>query len=181
MDSPSDICVICQDTLGDPASHVKLECGHVLHGQCMVDALTRSLRCPICRFNLSKNTLPNIVFWSYDPPTGIGTSYISRPSYRVGAAPPPVAAPLARASRRLLRTRTSPCALRPTLRARFSVRHGRKGNVPTPEPTSPRRLCFVECLLASCPRVGLRLRSALYIACVLGVVNGQCCACELCV
>ena len=142
MDSPSDICVICQDTLGDPASHVKLECGHVLHGQCMVDALTRSLRCPICRFNLSKNTLPNIVFWSYDPPTGIGTSYISRPSYRVGAAPPPVAAPLARASRRLLRTRTSPCALRPTLRARFSVRHGRKGNVPTPEPTSPRRLCF---------------------------------------
>ena len=49
-----DICVICQDKLGDPASHVKLECGHVFHGQCMVDALTRSLKCPVCRFQLGE-------------------------------------------------------------------------------------------------------------------------------
>ena len=51
-DPLEDICMICQDTLGDPASHVKLECGHVFHGQCMVDALRRSLSCPICRFDL---------------------------------------------------------------------------------------------------------------------------------
>ena len=51
-----DICVICQDQLGDdPASDVKLECGHVFHGQCMVDALTRSLKCPVCRFQLGED------------------------------------------------------------------------------------------------------------------------------
>ena len=42
-------CSICLETLGGASSTVVLPCGHNFHGQCAVDALWYSTRCPLCR------------------------------------------------------------------------------------------------------------------------------------
>lgn len=52
-DAAPDMCAICQESLGDPLEQVTLECGHVFHGKCMVEALIRNTNCPLCRFDLA--------------------------------------------------------------------------------------------------------------------------------
>ena len=42
-----NICVICMEPLGTDT--VNMGCAHHFHGQCLVNHLLRSTRCPICR------------------------------------------------------------------------------------------------------------------------------------
>ena len=48
-DCESNLCSICIMPLSDNDA-VKLTCSHAFHGQCIVDALHRSSKCPLCRF-----------------------------------------------------------------------------------------------------------------------------------
>eukprot|EP00451_Oxyrrhis_marina_P023891 CAMPEP_0204332704 /NCGR_PEP_ID=MMETSP0469-20131031/16664_1 /ASSEMBLY_ACC=CAM_ASM_000384 /TAXON_ID=2969 /ORGANISM="Oxyrrhis marina" /LENGTH=122 /DNA_ID=CAMNT_0051315899 /DNA_START=10 /DNA_END=378 /DNA_ORIENTATION=- len=54
-----DLCAVCLENYdGDGLGMVLPACGHVFHSACIVEALTRASRCPVCREEVEGSRIP---------------------------------------------------------------------------------------------------------------------------
>ncbi|MQL88208.1 hypothetical protein Taro_020760 [Colocasia esculenta] len=49
-----DRCIVCYEEFTPPQEVKRMPCGHLFHGDCIVQWLRRNHRCPLCRFEMPK-------------------------------------------------------------------------------------------------------------------------------